>query len=261
LVVGAARLTHVRARRYILQNSNKFEFKFRPAPTGHAGQAVTRIDDDVVRLRVRALVRACALAAICAYGAEAHADGNAAAGKGRFGLCESCHGVQAQGNEGLGAPAIAGLTASYVTRQLENFRAGRRGDATDDVRGQQMRSMAQTLESPEAIADVVAYLETLAPTEPAPTIQGDAAHGKTLFSSCIACHGDRAQGSEGLRAPPLRYSNDWYLVRQLEDFAAGRRGADPADNFGGQMRAMTFSLTDDASRRDVIAYIATLKAP
>ena len=77
-------------------------------------------------LRVLALVRAIALASICAIGAAAHADGSAAAGKGRFGLCESCHGVQAQGNVGLGAPAIAGLPAWYVTRQLENFRAARR---------------------------------------------------------------------------------------------------------------------------------------
>jgi len=222
---------------------------------------VSEIDHDGAGPRVRALVRACVLTSICAFGGAVRADGDAAAGKGRFGLCESCHGVQAQGNAGLGAPAIAGLPDWYVTRQLENFRAGRRGAAPDDTRGQQMRAMAQTLESPEAVADVVAYLKTLAPTSPAPTIQGDAAHGKTLFSSCITCHGDRAQGNEGTQGPPLRYSDDWYLVRQLENFTAGRRGTDQADNFGGQMRAMTFSLRDDASRRDVISYIATLKAP
>ena len=186
--------------------------------------------------------------------------GSAAAGQGRFGLCESCHGVRAEGNTGLGAPAIAGLQDWYVTRQLENFRENRRGTAPDDARGQQMRAMAQTLESDAAVADVVAYLATLKPVVSAATIEGNVAHGKELYATCMSCHGDRAQGNEAVQAPALSYSNDWYLLKQLDNFHAGRRGTSDADTFGGQMRAMASTLPDEAAWRDVVAYIATLGA-
>jgi cytochrome c oxidase subunit II len=192
--------------------------------------------------------------------AAATVAGNAAAGQGRFGLCESCHGVRAEGNAGLGAPAIAGLQDWYVTRQLENFRENRRGTAPDDARGQQMRAMAQTLESDAAVADIVAYLATLKPVVSGATIEGDVAHGKELYATCMSCHGDRAQGNDSVQAPALSYSNDWYLLRQLENFHTGRRGTSDANTFGGQMRAMASTLPDEAAWRDVVAYIATLGA-
>jgi cytochrome c oxidase subunit 2 len=112
---------------------------------------------------------------------SAHAAGNAAVGRGRFGLCEACHGVRAEGNLNLEAPSLAGREGWYLTRQLENFRAGRRGTAPEDLRGQQMRPMALTLESDQAVQDVVAYVVSLPHAPSAATVKGDVAHGK----SCV----------------------------------------------------------------------------
>jgi cytochrome c oxidase subunit 2 len=121
-----------------------------------------------------------------------------------------------------------------------------------------MRAMALTLESDQAVADVVAYLSTLQPVAPAATIGGDVAHGKALYPTCVMCHGESGQGNDAVQAPALRYSNDWYLLRQLDNFHAGRRGSSDADTFGSQMRAMSATLPDEAAWRDVVAYIATL---
>jgi cytochrome c553 len=57
------------------------------------------------------MTRACLLTALAAAGiATATAPTQqAAAGKAAFGVCEACHGAQAQGNRSLNAPRIAGL--------------------------------------------------------------------------------------------------------------------------------------------------------
>src|SRR5918994_1939435 len=100
-----------------------------------------------------------ALAVALGHGAPAQAD--AAAGKGSFSLCAACHGVDGRGNRELGAPALAGLQPWYVQRQLHNFAAGVRGASERDKAGQQMRPMARTLEGPQAVANVTAYIATL----------------------------------------------------------------------------------------------------
>ena len=41
--------------------------------------------------------------------------------------CAACHGANGQGNQALGAPPLAGQDAAYLARQLNNFKAGRRG--------------------------------------------------------------------------------------------------------------------------------------
>ena len=61
---------------------------------------------------------------------------------------------------------------------------------------------------------------------------GDAAAGKTLYATCAACHGQQAEGTEALHAPKLAGQEEWYLVRQLQNFKAGIRGADKKDTYG-----------------------------
>lgn len=88
---------------------------------------------------------------------------------------------------------------------------------------------------------------------------GDAAKGKTLFATCVACHGGGAEGNKALNAPRLAGQEDWYLVRQLKNFKDGIRGADPNDIYGQQMAPMAQLLPDDQAIADVVAYIETLK--
>lgn len=77
-----------------------------------------------------------------------------------FAICEACHGEQAEGNEDLEAPKLAGQFNWYLTTQLKNFRAGYRGTHEEDLNGQVMQGMAADLEDQE-IADVVGYIMTL----------------------------------------------------------------------------------------------------
>lgn len=88
-------------------------------------------------------------------------DGDADAGKRHFTTCAACHGVNAEGNEALGAPALTGLNDWYLVRQLANYMNGARGGDPADIYGQQMRASTQLLGNDEAIRDVVKYITTL----------------------------------------------------------------------------------------------------
>jgi cytochrome c oxidase subunit II len=87
---------------------------------------------------------------------------------------------------------------------------------------------------------------------------GDAARGKTLYATCGACHGANGEGLEALNAPKLAGQEEWYVVRQLQNFKNGIRGNNPRDTYGMQMAPMAQTLVDDQSMQDVAAYIRTL---
>ncbi len=59
-------------------------------------------------------------------------------------------------------------------------------------------------------------------------------------------------------AAPFLNSSDWYLVRQVENFRAGIRGARPGDQGGALMRPMVSKLTGEQDIKDVVAYITSL---
>jgi cytochrome c oxidase subunit 2 len=88
---------------------------------------------------------------------------------------------------------------------------------------------------------------------------GDAAKGKSFYVTCQACHGANAEGNKALNAPALTGLEDWYIERQLKNFKAGIRGADPKDTYGIQMRPMAMILPDDQAIADVAAYLVSLK--
>ena len=75
--------------------------------------------------------------------------------------CTVCHGATAQGNEALGSPRLTDLPDWYMERQLQYFRDGLRGADPKDTFGLQMAAFAKTLADKQAIADVVAYIESL----------------------------------------------------------------------------------------------------
>jgi cytochrome c553 len=93
--------------------------------------------------------------------AEATIEGNVRQGRTAFQACAACHGANAQGNEALGAPALAGQNDWYLLTQLRNFRAGFRGSHQEDTFGSQMVTMSKTLRDDQAIINVVSYINTL----------------------------------------------------------------------------------------------------
>ncbi|MCB1669566.1 MAG: c-type cytochrome [Gammaproteobacteria bacterium] len=92
---------------------------------------------------------------------EAYSEGNAAHGQQLYTTCATCHGMSAEGNEALKAPALADRDSWYLYRQLNLFKSGFRGGHPDDVTGAQMRASVQVLEDDQAVKDVVAYINSL----------------------------------------------------------------------------------------------------
>ena len=91
-----------------------------------------------------------------------------------------------------------------------------------------------------------------------PGLRRHSGAGQALYATCAACHGAGGEGNAGLNAPRLSVQQDWYLVRQLENFKSGARGAHADDGFGAQMRPMAMMLADAAAVKNVVAYIASL---
>ena len=87
--------------------------------------------------------------------------GDAQAGKALYNSCASCHGAQGEGNQAFGAPALAGQSDWYLATQLENFKAGYRGQDPQDRFGTQMVAMASMLSDDAAIKNIVSYINTL----------------------------------------------------------------------------------------------------
>lgn len=180
-------------------------------------------------------------------------------GEALYAGCAQCHGADGSGNEGIGAPPIAGLPEWYVHSQLLKFKSGARGAHPEDVHGQKMRFMTLPLRTPGDFASVAAYVGQMPRPRLTPTLDGDPEKGKLSFATCMACHGADGKGNEALNAPPIVGSADWYLLTTLKKFKAGYRGGDPKDITGSQMRPMATTLADEQAMKDVIAYIGTLK--
>ena len=56
----------------------------------------------------------------------------------------------------------------------------------------------------------------------------------------------------------LAGQHGWYLKRQLMNFQAGLRGAQPGDDYGALMSNFARTLPDEQAIDDVVSYILTL---
>jgi cytochrome c553 len=183
-------------------------------------------------------------------------------GRTLYNKCIFCHGKDADGDKKQNAPSLRVQEDWYIVRQLQKFKAGVRGVDPKDIGGVQMRPRAMELseEDMHLVADYIVSSNKGRLRMPPKTVDGDVAHGKSLYSVCVACHGEDGRGNELLNAPPLVGQHDWYLVQQLMNFREGFRGADPNDTTGVVMKPMAMTLADDQAVADVAAYITTLSA-
>ena len=190
--------------------------------------------------------------------ALAEVEGDAQVGQTLFATCTACHGAQAEGNRELNAPKLTGQGKWYLVRQLNDFRKGIRGTHESDIYGQQMAPFAGMLADDKAVRDVVAYIASLPDVRPAPSVLGDPERGKSLYTTCSACHGTEGQGIWATNAPRLANMSDWYLQRQMHNFREGIRGKHPQDFHGAQMASMARVLADERAINDVLDYLHTL---
>ena len=166
-------------------------------------------------------------AGVAAVAAEEVATPCAETGRSLYYACSSCHGAAGEGSEPFGAPALAGLDAAYVVRQLEHYRSGVRGSDPHDASGSQMVLLARSLPDPTSVVLVACHVASLPATRPLPTLHGDPQRGRALFAPCATCHGERAAGNPSLGAPGLAQQSDWYLRAQLLAFRRCWRGRHP----------------------------------
>jgi len=172
--------------------------------------------------------------------------------------CAQCHGIAGQGNNALGAPNLTRLSAAYIQRQLEGFRAGWR--ASDDSYTQTMMAAIASLDT-SVIASATSAIDALPDTnQTAGAIHaGNKARGKDLYNAyCSACHGTKALGNDALGAPNLLGLSQDYLTRQYRHFAEGRRGGHSDDRYGQQMARLARALKDPQLIDDVSTYVASL---
>ena len=65
------------------------------------------------------------------------------------------------------------------------------------------------------------------------------------YATCVACHGQNAEGNTALAAPALAGLDPRYIERQLKSFKKGLRGQSPKDQYGQQMMAFAKTLNDE----------------
>jgi cytochrome c553 len=175
----------------------------------------------------------------CVLAVPALAQGDAAAGKGKAAACAACHG--ADGNSvAPNFPNLAGQHASYLLKQLQNFKSGKRKNPT-------MTAMVAPL-SEQDMADLAAYFasqtekvgETAADKlEAGQTLYraGDAASG---VAACAACHGPTGSGNPQATFPRLSGQHATYVETQLKSFRSGER----ANDAGSMMRGVASKMSD-----------------
>jgi len=139
--------------------------------------------------------------------------------------CMACHLQTGLGIEAMNAPSIAGLPRWYVTDQLRKFRSDQRGFHNADVAGKLMQANAIVLDE-RTIAFVGRHIENLPSNAERKTVATQEIVGsENLYKNhCSSCHNEEATGNRSLRAPPLTSQQDWYLLKQIENFQTGKRG-------------------------------------
>lgn len=156
--------------------------------------------------------------------------GDAAAGQTKAASCAACH--AADGNSQIPTfPRLAGQGAPYIYKQLQDFKAGHRQDASMQgmvfaLSDQDMADLAayfaqQTGGVGQAKADLVKLGERL--------YRGG--NAKTGLAACAGCHGPAGKGNALAGFPRLGGQHADYVKKQLQAFrAAGRADivADPA---------------------------------
>jgi cytochrome c oxidase subunit 2 len=166
--------------------------------------------------------------------------------------CTACHLQTGMGIREMNAPSIAGLPRWYVTDQLRKFRRDQRGFHKDDYSGHLMQANAAALDE-KSIAFVGRHIESLAPNQSRNTLPyPNTSAGKRLYQNkCMDCHGEQAEGKRSERIPPMTSQQDWYLLRQMENFQTDKRIH--------HEKAST-SITEEEIR-EIIAWISQLDSP
>ena len=175
------------------------------------------------------------------------------AGKAKSAVCAACHG--ADGNSANAAwPSLAGQHATYIYKQLQDFKEGRRNDAT-------MAGMVALLND-EDMKNVAAYFESQQPKavafDPDMVELGETIYRggitETSVAACMSCHSPSGKGNGPAGWPSLKGQHPEYLVLQMQNFKQGLR-----TNDSGEMMRNVVVRMSDREMKSVAAYIAGIE--
>lgn len=108
-------------------------------------------------MTLRTPITAGLFAALAAMSLPLHAEGDAAAGKGKTAMCAGCHGIagfRTAYPETYHVPKLGGQNAAYIVSALKAYKSGERSHPT-------MKAIAAGL-SDQDMADLAAYYATTA---------------------------------------------------------------------------------------------------
>jgi cytochrome c553 len=171
--------------------------------------------------------------------------------------CAQCHGLDGAAEGSGGFPRLAGQSAWYLYRQLQDYAAGTRPNVV-------MTPIARAMTERE-MRDVAAWYAAQedAPSSVAPQAttrvlqQGGAINAVGIpergVTACSNCHGPQGQGA-GLAIPALAGQYAPYTALQLRRWKAGERLNGPL----GVMTQIASGMTE-AEMDAVAAFFATLR--
>ena len=199
------------------------------------------------------------LATLSACGNKSHAQMTDAElkleiGEAIFTTCAGCHGNAAQGRDYMYAPTLTGLEPGYVTRQLRNFREGRRGKL-EDPHGFQMVGRATAIGDDSDVDAVVAFIDHLPNSTPVLLSSRSIPDGlEAQTQVCASCHGVDGGGNPDMGGPSLTTLDAPYIAKQLRKFRDGLRGYAEDDPQGQLMAASAQAIIDDADIDSLATY-------
>ena len=170
-------------------------------------------------------------------------------------VCAACHG--ADGNSTApDKPKLAGQGAAYITKQLMDFKSGKRTNpimqgivASSNLTDDDMKNLgayfSEQITKPGAAKD-----KDLAEAGEKIFKGGDAASG---VPACMACHGPTGAGIPA-EFPRLAGQHSEYVYTQLNNFRLGQR----ANDGGKMMRTIAARMTDQEMKA-VAAYVSGLQ--
>jgi len=175
------------------------------------------------------------------------------AGKAKSVVCAACHGADGNSTNTIW-PSLAGQHASYINKQLMDFKEGRRIDST-------MNGMVAAL-SEEDMKDLAAYYEAQRP-QPAAFNSDLIEAGEGIYrggitdakvAACMGCHAPGGNGNGPAGWPSLKGQHPEYIVAQLQKFQQGIR----ANDTGSMMRNVVARMSD-MEMKSVAAYVAGIQ--
>ena len=179
------------------------------------------------------------------------AAGSPEAGEEKAALCAGCHGEDGNAAAPI-FPKLAGQHASFLVKQLHDFRSQKRVEPT-------MNAMAEPL-TDEDVLDLAAFYASkkITPEEAAPNKSGEhlykSGNPATGVPACTGCHGPKGGGNPSAGFPSLHGQYAAYLEKTLHDFKNGERTNDS----NNMMRHVAKHMSDEEIAA-VSDYASTLK--